>query len=417
MALAAGQVLLGRYRIDALLGQGGFGAVYRVWDINLNRPRALKENLDTSPEAQRQFSHEAGILADLAHPYLPRVLDYFFIAGYGQYLVMDFVEGQDLQDILDRTGGALPEAQVTARMAQVCDALAYLHQQTPPVIHRDVKPANIKITSSGKAVLVDFGIAKLYDAALKTTLGARAVTPGYSPPEQYGQGKTDTRSDIYALGATMYTLLTGQGPVESVTRFTGTTLKPPRVLNPAISPQVENVILKAMRLDPVNRYQSVAELRVALTGQVSNPVPTRRQMGVLTGLLALGVLVLVVIGLTLTTRDGGQVTIATATPTVTALLVRTTPSAPTLAASETPVKVTSTAVPTITPVPTVTPSSTWTATPTRHPIVVRTPATPCPYNLRWNGTECVCPQGTEWINLYDWCVTKGDGGSPPDSRP
>jgi eukaryotic-like serine/threonine-protein kinase len=260
MPISIGQILANRYRVDALLGQGGFGAVYRVWDLNLNRPRALKENLDASAEAQRQFNHEASILADLTHPNLPRVFDYFFIPGFGQYLVMDYVEGEDLQSILNRPHGLLPEAQVTGWLSQVGEALAYLHAQHPSVVHRDVKPANIKITPAGKAVLVDFCIAKLFDAALKTTLGAKAVTPGYSPPEQYGQSQTDVRSDVYALGATLYALLTGQEPIESVTRFAGQTLKPPSAFNPKITPRIEAVILRAMKLDPAERYQSAADL-------------------------------------------------------------------------------------------------------------------------------------------------------------
>ena len=218
MTLTQGQIIQTRYRVAGLLGQGGFGAVYKGWDVNLNRPVAIKENLDTSPEAQRQFQHEAEILSNLSHPNLPRVTDHFLTSDVGQYLVMDFIEGEDLQAMLNRTGRALPEAQVLNWIDQICGALAHLHEQEPPVIHRDIKPANIKITPRGKAVLVDFGLAKVFDPVLKTTVGARAVTPGYSPPEQYGQGKTDQRSDVYSLGATLYTLLTGQEPPESVER-------------------------------------------------------------------------------------------------------------------------------------------------------------------------------------------------------
>jgi serine/threonine protein kinase len=218
MPLISGQILNTRYRIVKLLGQGGFGAVYRAWDLNLNRPCAIKENLETAPEAQQQFQREAQMLSNLHHPNLPRVIDYYFISGQGQYLVMDFVEGEDLQSILDNAGSTLTESQVLPWIRQVCDALSYLHHQNPPIIHRDVKPRNIIITPAGQAMLVDFGIAKRYDPQSKTTMGARAVTPGYSPNEQYGHGTTDSISDIYALGATLYTLLTNQVPVESVQR-------------------------------------------------------------------------------------------------------------------------------------------------------------------------------------------------------
>jgi hypothetical protein len=265
MTLSIGQVVDNRYRIVALLGQGGFGAVYRAWDMRLERPCALKENLDPSPEAERQFGKEATILANLHHPNLPRVIDHFAVPGQGRYLVMDFVEGEDLQQMLDRRG-PLPEIEVLPWIAQVCDALAYLHSQPQPIIHRDVKPANIKIAPDGRPMLVDFGIAKIYDPALRTTLGARAVTPGYSPPEQYGQGRTDVRSDVYSLGATLYALLTGKEPADSVERLIGATaLTPPRQLNPRISEPVARAIMKAMAAEPTNRIQSASDFKVALT--------------------------------------------------------------------------------------------------------------------------------------------------------
>ncbi len=232
----------------------------------MSRACAVKENLDSSPQAQQQFEREAKILANLNHPNLARVTDYFFVPGQGQYLVMDYVEGEDLQEMLDQAGGPLAEAQVFPWVNQVCDALEYLHTQQPPVIHRDIKPANIRITPGGKAVLVDFSIAKIYDPNLKTTQGARAVTPGYSPQEQYGQGHTDVRSDIYALGATLYALLTGQIPVESIQRNLNVTFPTVRALNPAVSAATERAILQAMEMLPANRYQNVHQLKLALLG-------------------------------------------------------------------------------------------------------------------------------------------------------
>ncbi len=266
MPLSAGFILNNRYRIVKLLGQGGFGAVYRAWDLNLNRACAVKENLETDPRAQQQFEREAKILANLNHPNLARVIDYFFIPAQGQYFVMDFVEGDDLGALLQKNGGPLPESQALPWIVQVCEALSYLHGQNPPIIHRDVKLANIKITPDGKAILVDFGIAKIYDSHLKTTVGARAVTPGYSPQEQYGQGGTDIRSDVYSLGATLYTLVTGREPVESIQRSLNTPLPAPRALNPSISIPIEQAILKAMEMQPANRYQSAQEFKLALTG-------------------------------------------------------------------------------------------------------------------------------------------------------
>jgi eukaryotic-like serine/threonine-protein kinase len=276
MTLAQGQILNNRYRIVKLLGQGGFGAVYRAWDLTLNVPCAVKESFEQVAETQRQFLREAQILAGLRHPNLPRVTDYFTVQGQGQYLVMDYVEGQDLEELRILAGGRLPEAQAVEWISQVCDALSYLHGQIPAVIHRDIKPANIKITPEGRAMLVDFGIAKTFDPSVRTTMGARAVTPGYSPFEQYGQtaAATDARTDIYALGATLYTLLCGQEPVESVLRMVRDPLLPPRQHNPDISPETEVAILRALQMDPEQRFQSATLLKEALPpARPVTPVP------------------------------------------------------------------------------------------------------------------------------------------------
>ena len=279
--LSAGTLLQGRYRIAKLLAQGGFGTLYRAWDTVLGRACALKENLDPAPEVQRQFLREAKLLAGLSHPNLPRVSDYFAIPGQGQYLVMDLIEGKDLQEMLDERGGPLPEGEVLPWIGQVCDALAYLHAQKPPVIHRDIKPANIKITPQGQAMLIDFGIAKVYDPGSKTTVGAQAVTPGFSPYEQYGKGQTDARTDLYALGATLYTLLTGQEPPESVQRVVRDPLAPPRQLNPALSLRTSGAIVRALQIDPTQRFQSAADFKAALAAPVAarSPAPAPAVLG------------------------------------------------------------------------------------------------------------------------------------------
>ena len=283
MPLTPGQVLNARYRIVSLLGQGGFGAVYRAWDLTLKTPCAVKENFDTSPEAVRQFEREASLLAGLRHPNLPRVIDHFSLPNQGQYLVMDYVEGEDLAEKLTVASRQSPNAawlheqEAVPWITQICDALFYMHNQNPPVIHRDIKPTNIRITTSGQAMLVDFGIAKLYDPHRKTTVGAKAVTPGYSPFEQYGQKPTDARTDIYALGATLYTLLTGQEPPESIARVGGAELIPPSQINPTVSPHMEMCILKAMQMLPEARFQTAAEFKAALlnpTVLLQTPVVT-----------------------------------------------------------------------------------------------------------------------------------------------
>ena len=276
MQLIPGQVLVNRYRIVRLLGQGGFGAVYRVWDMQMEGVCAVKENLDTSAEAQVQFEKEAKMLFSLRHSGLPRVFDTFVVPGQGQYLVMDYIEGEDLQELLDR-GAPLTVGQVINWISQVCDALTYLHSHQPAIIHRDIKPANIKITPENQAVLVDFGIAKVYDPLLMTTRGARAVTSGFSPPEQYGQGRTDAQSDVYALGATAYTLLTGQVPPESVEIMSGNEAAAPPVytLNPAVPMGASKAIENAMQLNRSGRTQSAAAFKAALTAAPA-PAPVQR---------------------------------------------------------------------------------------------------------------------------------------------
>lgn len=263
--------LQSRYRLESELGRGGFGAVYKAWDLNISRPCAVKENLDPSLEAARQFAREASVLANLSHPHLPRVTDHFSIPGKGQYLVMDYVDGEDLASILERDK-EVPVQQAVEWALQVADALEYLHEQEPPVLHRDIKPANIRITRKNRAMLVDFGLVKLYSPGMQTTLGARAVTPGYAPPEQYGKGKTDARTDIYALGATLYHILTGVEPLESVQRVSGERMPPPMQLNPKIPAPLSQAIERALALDPAQRFQSVREFRQALRASLEPPI-------------------------------------------------------------------------------------------------------------------------------------------------
>jgi formylglycine-generating enzyme required for sulfatase activity len=283
MPLSPGQILNDRYCILKLFGQGGFGAVYQAWDINMDRLVALKENLDTTPQAQRQFYREAQILFDLSHPNLPRVMDHFVVPNQGQYLMMEYIEGQDLREMLIEAGGPLLEAQVLPWIDQICDALIYLHSQNPPIIHRDIKPANIKITPKEKAVLVDFGIAKSFDPKLRSTSGARVVTPGYSPLEQYDQEITDVQSDVYALGATLYHLLTGIKPPASV-NIAAEAVPPPlpaRLINPTISPLISSSIEKAMQLEKKNRWTSVVDFKEAFTASftpVKLPSPVSAEL-------------------------------------------------------------------------------------------------------------------------------------------
>jgi WD40 repeat protein len=274
MPLESGALLLDRYRIDRVLGHGGMGAVYLATDESLGIPCAIKENLNLSPESERQFKREATLLASLRHPNLPRVTNHF-VLGNQQYLVMDFVEGEDLKERLEQEGRPLDEADVLRWGEQICYALTYLHGLNPPIVHRDIKPANIKITPAGEAMLVDFGIAKAGASGQKTTTGAVGLTSGYAPPEQYGTGRTDARTDEYALAATLYTLLTGQAPPDSVERLLGNkTLTPIAQLRSDLSPHVAAAITRAMEINPDNRFPSVGAFQDVLLGRVPvEPIP------------------------------------------------------------------------------------------------------------------------------------------------
>ena len=274
MPLSIGTILGSRYRFDALLGQGGMGAVYRAWDSRIDQPVAIKENRMASPASVRQFVREAKIMAGLRHPNLPRVTDHFALPDGVQYLVMEFIEGEDLGHILQRTG-PLDETRALAWIDQVCDALVYLHSQDPPIIHRDIKPDNIKITPQGAVFLVDFGIAKMGNAKERTNTGAVGVTPGFSPLEQYGSGGTDARSDIYSLGATVYALLTGHAPPDSVQRSSDEEqLVPPRQLRPDLSPALASAISAALESRRTDRPQTVDDFRALIRPGVGKaPIP------------------------------------------------------------------------------------------------------------------------------------------------
>jgi len=264
MTLERGALLHKRYRIVEILGQGGMGSVYRAVDENLGVDVAVKENLFTTDEYARQFRLEAVILANLRHPNLPRVTDHFVIGDQGQYLVMDYIEGEDLRQRMERMGN-INEDDAIFLGAAMCDALTYLHTRKPPILHRDLKPGNVKITPDGHIFLVDFGLAKVLHGSQATTTGARAMTPGYSPPEQYGTARTDPRTDIYSLGATMYAALSGIIPEDGLARaMDNTQLTPLRKRNNKVSRKLAASIEKAMGIDPADRFQNAEEFKRSL---------------------------------------------------------------------------------------------------------------------------------------------------------
>lgn len=287
----------GRYQIQDRLGRGGMGTVYLAVDKhNHGQLVAIKENTSTVARVQQQFRREAEVLARLNQANLPSITDYFVECGERQYLVMDYIDGENLRDILARRSAPLAEQDIIPWVEQIMDALTYMHTwsnqhtgKVNPIIHRDIKPGNIKRASNGKIYLVDFGIAKvdigpplgtsssdmphdgysgLYGetplpTSYRTVTGARAFSAGYSPIEQY-TGGTDVRTDIYALGATLYSLLTNRVPPEAPNIAVGETFHPPRHFNPKITRQTERVILKAMSMQPKRRYKSIEAMRLAL---------------------------------------------------------------------------------------------------------------------------------------------------------
>ncbi len=264
MTLERGTLLHKRYRIVEILGQGGMGSVYRAVDENLGVDVAVKENLFTTDEYARQFRLEAVILANLRHPNLPRVSDHFVVGEQGQYLVMDFIEGEDLRQRMERMGFITDDDAVMIGAA-MCDALTYLHARKPSILHRDIKPGNVKITPDGHIFLVDFGLAKLVQGGQATTTGARAMTPGYSPPEQYGTARTDARTDVYSLGATLYAALCGMIPEDGLARaMDNAQLTPLRKRNPKVPRRLAATIEKAMAVDPADRFQTAEDFKKAL---------------------------------------------------------------------------------------------------------------------------------------------------------
>lgn len=269
--LAEGTVLQRGYTVVKVLGQGGMGTVYLARQTSLGeRLVALKEiHLEASdPQLRAQLvellNREARILASLEHPGVVKVMD-FFAEGGTHYFVMEFIDGKSLQDACYEAPVALPQALDWAD--QLCDILSWLHERPAPVIVRDLKPSNVMLDRAGRLRIIDFGIAGVKDGQAKTqTVLKGSGTIGYAPVEQFGsKGNTDARADIYALGATLYSLLTAQVPPFSLDLATGDSeLIPPRTINPQVTPELEAVVLKMMALKRDHRYPTVREARKAL---------------------------------------------------------------------------------------------------------------------------------------------------------
>jgi len=270
--LAAGTMLSGgRYRIEKSVASGGMGAVYRAIDTRFNRPCAVKEMLDEfqsdteRTQAVEWFGREATMLLDLNHPCIPRVRD-FFVEGEKHYLVMDFIEGRTLGDILEKEGNVMgvngargvTEAQARSWGQQICSVLGYLHRQSPPIIFRDLKPSNIMVTERDEVKLIDFGIARTFQAQRQSTI---IMTIGYAPPEQL-HGMPEPRSDLYASGATLHRILTHHDAANNKPSIFS--FPPVRTLRPDISMAFEQVIMKALAPAIEQRWINANEMEKAI---------------------------------------------------------------------------------------------------------------------------------------------------------
>lgn len=272
--LGQGTVLANRYRVTQVLGCGGMGAVYLAHDQNIpNQLVAVKENLSNSAQAQQQFQSEVQVMRRLRHTGLPRVTDQFTGPRNRQYMVMDYIAGETLEAAVQRRH-PLPIAEIVDIGLQLTEVLRYLH--SCQVIHRDIKPPNIRLTPEGQAVLVDFGISKLHVPGQRTQVWGKGMgTDGYAPLEQYtmsGSIGTDARTDLYSLGAVLYFALTNQTPPSALELERGVKpLTPPMRLRADVPQPLQRVIFTAMALPKDRRYQTADAMRQALGALTATP--------------------------------------------------------------------------------------------------------------------------------------------------
>jgi outer membrane protein assembly factor BamB/tRNA A-37 threonylcarbamoyl transferase component Bud32 len=274
-------VLQGRYEILAVQGVGGMGAVYQARDRRfaaVEKIVALKEMVNAAPDPRlrrisiQNFEREANILASLSHPSIPKVFDYFS-EGNRSYLLQEFVHGVTLEQILDQRRQPFKQDEVVDWALQICDVLAYLHSHKPPVIFRDIKPGNLMLRDDGRVMVIDFGIAKVFEHGQRGTM---IGTEGYSPPEQY-RGVAEPRGDLYALGATLHHLLTGRDPrLEPPFTFHE---RPIRLFNTEVSPELEAVIMQVLSYDVQDRHKSATEFAQALTTALPQARPFTSRLG------------------------------------------------------------------------------------------------------------------------------------------
>lgn len=267
-----GTILQDRYLLTKQIGQGGMGAVYVATDQRFGSTVAVKETFFDDPNLRKAFEREARLLNSLRHSALPRVSDHF-VEAEGQFLVMEFIGGDDLSALLEKQGGAFPVDRVMGWADQLLDGLEYLHDQNPPIIHRDIKPQNLKLTERDHVILLDFGLAKGAPSNLSRVTNTGSVfgySRSYAPLEQIQGAGTDTRSDLYSLAATLYHLLTGVTPPDAVTRATAIIngqpdpMAPANEVNRLVSPDIAGVLGRALSQNANQRPATAREMRHAL---------------------------------------------------------------------------------------------------------------------------------------------------------
>lgn len=279
--IEAGTVLQERYRVERQIGAGGMGAVFIATDERFGSTVAIKETFFTDEKFRKAFEREAKLLNSLRHPALPRVSDHF-IDGNGQFIVMEFIDGDDLSEQLESEGKVFAVADVLGWADQLLDALEYLHAQEMPVIHRDIKPQNLKLNSRGQIILLDFGLAKGSNTNAESATAAKSVfgySRNYASLEQIQGTGTDPRSDLYSLAATLYHLLTGVPPADALTRAMNVLSNKPDPLieanhiRPEIPVGVARLLSEAMALNAEERPESAKQMREWLS-EVKTEAPT-----------------------------------------------------------------------------------------------------------------------------------------------
>lgn len=287
--LSPNTTLQNRYVIESMLGQGGMGAVYKAIDQRFGNVVALKQTLVDGEQLRKAFQREAVLLNGLRHAALPVVMDYF-TEGNGVFLIMQYIPGKDLAEMIEQKGGPFPAEQVLWWADQLLDALDYLHNHQPPVIHRDIKPHNLKLAERDQIILLDFGLAKEsaeVSSEKSQSTSVLGYTPSYAPFEQIQGTGTDARTDIYSLSATLYHLITGVTPADALAR-TGAVvnsqpdpLVPVNELNPEVAPAIAAILTQAMSLSRDHRPSTAQEMRNALREASFRPIHSARETQVM----------------------------------------------------------------------------------------------------------------------------------------